>query len=127
MKHDAKSLKKRLWKYFSIFIRQRDNGVCISCGKKDAWQNMDCGHYIPKTAGLSIYFEEKNCAAQCQRCNRFMHGNLSQYALALQKKYGIGILEELDKKRREIRKITESEYEELIAKYKLLTRDGVGK
>lgn len=79
---------------------------------------MDAGHYIPKTAGLSIYFHEKNVHAQCTGCNRFRHGNLSQYALALQRKYGGDILSLLDAARRTQRKIKEYEYEQLIEHYK---------
>ena len=111
------TLKKKLWKVFSLYIRTRDQGVCISCGKKDAIKNVDAGHYIPKTAGNSIYFDEQNVHAQCTGCNRFRHGNLSLYALALRQKYGNDILEILDARRRQIRKITIIEYQTLIEKY----------
>ena len=114
----SSTLKKMLWIYFSKFIRQRDRGICISCGKVDDWKNTDAGHYVPKTAGLSIYFDERNVHCQCTGCNRFRHGNLSQYALALKRKYGEQILEEIDQKRRQIRKISAPEYESLITLYK---------
>src|SRR3990167_1360764 len=112
------ALKKNLWIIFSKFIRLRDNGTCFSCGKKDDWRNMDAGHYIPKTAGLSLYFDEKNVNCQCTACNRFRHGNLSQYALELRRKYGETILEELEWKRRQITKISTPEYQKLIDLYK---------
>ena len=111
-------LKKQLWIYFSKYIRQRDKGVCISCGKADEWKNTDAGHYVPKTAGLSLYFDEQNVHSQCTGCNRFRHGNLSQYALALKSRYGEGILEELEKKRTQIKKTTVQEYKDLIVLYK---------
>lgn len=111
-------LKKKLWKVFSEYIRQRDKGICISCGKIDDWKNTDAGHYIPKTAGLAVYFDEKNVNAQCTGCNRFRHGNLSQYALALRRKYGETILEELEWKRRLITKISVVDYVRLIDEYK---------
>lgn len=114
----SKDLKKKLWKVFSEYIRQRDKGICISCGKKDDWKNTDAGHYIPKTAGLSIYFDERNVNCQCTYCNRFMHGNLSRYAIALRRKYGENILEELDEMRVKTRKIDVVEYTNLIAYYK---------
>jgi hypothetical protein len=117
-KNKNQSLKKQLWIYFSKYIRQRDGGVCISCGKVDDWKNTDAGHYIPKTAGLSIYFDEKNVNCQCTGCNRFRHGNLSMYAIALIKKYGDNILTELDNKRKETIKISDNEYEDLIVLYK---------
>ena len=99
------ALKKQLWTIFSKYIRIRDDGVCFSCGKKDDWKNTDAGHYVPKTAGLALYFDEKNVNCQCTACNRFRHGNLSQYALALRQKYGEKILEELEWKRRQITRI----------------------
>jgi len=113
------SLKKLYWKKFSEYIRQRDNGICISCGKKDYWRKMDAGHYIPKTAGMSLYFDEKNVNCQCTYCNRWMHGNLSKYAISLRKKYGENILEELDEKRKIIKKFTNDDYEKLIEYYKI--------
>ena len=112
------TLKKQLWIYFSQFIRQRDRGICISCGKIDFWRKMDAGHYIPKTRGLSIYFYERNVHCQCTYCNRWMHGNLSQYALALRKKYGESILEELEEIRRKETKYTDQDYIDLIKLYK---------
>lgn len=116
------ALKKSLWIVFSKFIRQRDQGVCISCGKVDEWTKMDAGHYIPKTAGLSVYFDEQNVHSQCTSCNRWKHGNLSQYALALKRKYGETILEDLERKRVQIKKFSVIEYQEMIEKYKELIK-----
>jgi hypothetical protein len=115
-------LKKQLWTIFSKYIRQRDGGICISCGKVDDWKKMDAGHYIPKTAGLSIYFNERNVNCQCTYCNRFMHGNLSAYALALRKKYGNDILEELDNVRKTPIVLTRKDYEDKITYYKTLIK-----
>jgi len=112
-------LKKHLWGVFSKYIRQRDKGICISCGKVDEWKNTDAGHYIPKTAGLSLYFDEKNVNCQCTYCNRWMHGNLSKYAIALRRKYGENILEELDQKRKEKIVYDELQYRKLIEEYKM--------
>jgi len=113
-----RSFKKILWRFFSKYIRQRDKGLCISCGKQSTWKDMDAGHYIPKTAGLSIYFDERNVNAQCRRCNRFLHGNLSQYAIALRKKYGDDILEELEKQRQKKVRFDIDDYREMIDYYK---------
>jgi len=102
-------MKKQLWDIFSQYIRQRDKGVCISCGKVDYWRKTDAGHYIPRTAGMSLYFDERNVNCQCTYCNGWMHGNLSKYAIALMKKYGKGILEELDEKRKTVLRISISD------------------
>lgn len=120
-KKTTKQLKKQLWTVFSQYIRLRDKGVCISCGKKDNWRNMDAGHYIPKSngsAGMSTYFDTANVNCQCTRCNRFLHGNLSQYALALKKKHGDSILEDLENIRMMYVKYTSDVYESLITTYK---------
>lgn len=116
------NLKKKLWDIFSKVIRLRgadENGYvkCISCETFAHWKTLDCGHYLPKSLGLAIYFEETNVAPQCTGCNRFRHGNQPKYALALIDKYGPDILDEMDKKQRNIRQIKAWEYEELIEKY----------
>lgn len=79
---------------------------------------MHAGHYIPKSLGLSIYFEERNVHPQCAGCNTFRHGNLTAYALALKKKYGEGILEELDALKNSPKKIGIPEYLSLIENYR---------
>lgn len=111
-------LKKKLWSIFSQYIRQRDKGICISCGKEFFWRRMDAGHYIPKSLGLSLYFDERNVNCQCTYCNRWMHGNLSQYALALIRKYGETILADLEVERKKIVKISDEEYLTKIELYK---------
>ena len=117
LKRRAK-LKKQAWNYMSKYVRQRDNGTCISCGKKDHWKKMDAGHYVPKSAGLAAYFEIKNVHCQCTYCNRFMHGNLSRYAVALTRMYGPKIIEELEKCRTTITKYTDDDYIAITEMYK---------
>ena len=120
---DSSKLKKKLWEVFSLYTRLRyadwkDFDTCVTCGAYRHYKEMDAGHYIPKTAGLSIYFEEKNVHPQCDSCNRKRHGNLTNYALFLRKKYGEQILEELDWKRNHPVSITTLEYIRLIDLYK---------
>lgn len=115
--------KAKLWKVFSQYIRQRDRGVCITCGKVDDWKKQQAGHYVARSAGLSLYFDERNVNAQCPACNLFKHGNLTNYALALMNKYGDNILNELDRERRKTKKISPKQYQELIEKYKKLLED----
>lgn len=127
MRNKTQRLKSNLWKIFSEYIRRRDadyEGMvkCISCPNVMHWRELDAGHYHAKTAGLSIYFEERNVHSQCTGCNRFRNGNLPAYAIALRKRYGENILEELDTLRHQTRKISAGEYEELIQKYKDLIK-----
>lgn len=118
-----KNYKKVLWKWFSLYIRLRDANwkgevACCSCGKVKHYKQMDAGHFIPKTAGNSIYFEEKNVHPQCDSCNRQNHGNLSSYALYLIKRYGPEIITELNWKRYQKCDITHLDYLRLIEEYK---------
>lgn len=116
------SLKRKLWKVFSEYIRRRDadeNGItkCISCDVRKHWSQMDCGHFLPKSLGLSVYFVEKNNHQQCQKCNLFLQGNQYNYALAIKKRYGDSVIDELEQIKNTMFKFSRSDYEELIAKY----------
>lgn len=116
--------KHKAWKVFSEYIRRRDadeNGMvkCISCATVDHWKNMDAGHFIPKSVSSALRFHELNVHGQCPSCNQWKSGNLTDYALSLQRHYGPDILEKLDEIRRygEGSRITKSDYLDLIDKY----------
>ena len=124
-------LKKKLWAIFSQYIRRKDadeNGIvqCISCPTKAHWKEVDCGHY-EKRGHLGTFVDERNNHGQCRRCNHYLGGNQSAYAIALVRKYGPGILEELDSLKRSRDKYSRAEYEELIETYKkkLTDLDGI--
>ena len=117
-----KTLKNELDKTFSIYIRNRDadeNGICkcISCGKHDHWKNMDAGHFINRKH-LSLRWDERNVHSQCRRDNRFDEGNIVGYTKAMIKKYGIGILDELEVKKFTTYKPARFDLEILIEHYK---------
>lgn len=127
-KKSLAGLKRKLWEVFSKFVRQRgmdENGMtsCISCGKTGEWHSFDAGHFIPRSAGLSTYFHETNVWTQCQNCNLFRQGNTYHYALALQKKFGEGIIEELEVIAKQSKKYYPSDYEEMIERYTSLLKD----
>lgn len=130
MKRKKRSAKYKAWEHFSRHIRLRgatEDGwvTCFSCGIVKHWTEVHAGHYIAKSLSLTLRFNEINVQVQCVSCNLWKHGNLAQYALALKKKYGDNILEELDQIRREGEgtKITEAEYRELAEKYKGLIHE----
>lgn len=80
-------LKKELWKHFSIYIRNRDNYTCFTCGKKGEGSGIHAGHFISKAAGgLALYFDEDNVHAQCYHCNINLGGNQWEYGQRLGKK-----------------------------------------
>lgn len=118
-------LRKKLWKIFSLYIRKRDadeNGMvnCISCGKWLHFKEGDAGHYHPQSLGLQTVFVEKNVHFQCTWCNHALQSNQVEYAKALVKRYGEGILEELEPLKHGSLKLSRVEYMELIEKYRAL-------
>ncbi len=96
-KKTISSLKKLLWKHFTVYIKSRDKNVCCSCGKVSFGASMGGGHYIAKGAcSLEYYFSEKNVHAQCTNCNLKLEGNRPAYRAFLLQKYGKEALEDLE-------------------------------
>lgn len=77
---------------------------------------MNAGHYISRRHH-SVRWDIRNVHAQCAGCNCFKHGSLDEYALALQLKYGEGILKELNTLKHKEKRFTVKELQELIQKY----------
>ena len=97
----ARLAKKRAWTACSRYIRQKYadyNGYasCVTCGVTKHWKDLDAGHFISKSRGNSIYFEEENIHPQCAGCNRFHEGNKHQYTLYMIDMYGREKVEELE-------------------------------
>ena len=79
---------------------------------------MDAGHYIPTSiCGEYLYFSEVNVNCQCTSCNRFKHGNLTEYARRLTEKHGLTILKKLDKIKKEGKVMSAVEMLKRIKKY----------
>lgn len=93
-------LKKAIWRMFSEKIKERDtkNGyfTCFSCRKYLPVDKYNAGHY-KHGDNVGTWIHPKNVHAQCATCNLYMNGNRDNYALWLEKTYGFGILQELDK------------------------------
>jgi len=126
---DKRQLKKIAWNWFSKYIRLRDsdkNGVCkcITCGRKHKWDSgqIHAGHFIPKSRGNIILFDERNNNAQCKYCNTFLHGNLAEYQIAIDKKWGPGTATELAQKSREKITFTEQQLKDIIKTYKIKSK-----
>lgn len=80
-KKTVAQLKKELWAVFSQYIRQRDGGVCFTCGAENLHgSNYHAGHFIlKKSGGLALYFHEDNVHGQCAKCNLWMAGEQYKY------------------------------------------------
>lgn len=130
MKKDRKKtpaqLKKILWKLFSEVVRRtgadsQGYNTCFTCGVRKHWKQLHAGHYVRASAGLATYFDEQNIHPQCYACNIWRDGNSDEYALALQRKYGDNILNEL--KIRKQRIVKDFPFLEMIETYKKKVED----
>lgn len=102
-----KQLAKKIDELRRKFVRKRDalyNGfaICISCSIQKPVSELQVGHFYLRgyDQTTELLTEWRNVSLQCQRCNGFMHGNLSGYAVGLVRKYGPKVLFELEKKRK---------------------------
>ena len=112
------SLKRKLDKQFSMFIRRRDAddngmGICVTCGEV---RSLQSGHWIPRQH-LAVRWDERNCHGQCAACNCWGHGKLIDYTIFMQSNYGQDVVDELMRLKRTTVKMTRSDYETLIERY----------
>lgn len=104
---------------FNKFIRERDKAKpCISCGTESGTLKYDAGHYFPVSAYPAMRFEEDAVHRQCQICNRHKSGNLIEYRTGLIARVGLQRVEEMESKKRELKKYSEPEILEMKVLYK---------
>lgn len=117
-------LIKKLDDVFQMYIRNRDNFVCITCGKKfPKGEREEChaGHFI----GRGIYstrWDEENVNCQCSKCNyrQFLGDKeiINNYEEKLKLKYGKDVIERLFQKKHKVFKLTREFLEDKIKFYK---------
>ncbi len=121
------ALKKRAWTFFSKWVRIRDKGICFTCGKQKDYKEMDAGHYFTRgSGGALLTFFPRNIHAQCDRCNRWLHGNMAKYRENMVERYGQSKVDHLDTIRTRtvgVFKPSKAYYLSLIKKYKGLTEE----
>jgi len=120
-KQSLKNLKAKAWTVFSAYIRQRDQGICYTCGDRRNWKEQQAGHFIHGKKYPVSYFDESNVHCQCVRCNHFLSGNLARYATRLVAQYGPAILEEIQAEKNII-KVGRDFYEGIILRYSEKTK-----
>lgn len=105
----------KLDRAFSMYIRMKhadQEGYCrcFTCSKKGFWKNdiIQCGHYKSRlnmaTRWLSI-----NAHPQCSVCNVFLNGNIPNYEKKLVETYGEEILQEIEQRASEVKKLSVEE------------------
>jgi hypothetical protein len=107
--------------HFSKFIRTRDtvNGkvICFTCGKRMAYSESQCGHFIDRDQ-MPTRFDERNCHAVCEDCNCFDADHHGKYSQAMIKRYGVEEVQSLCRKARGLQKFFKFEILDLIEFYR---------
>jgi hypothetical protein len=125
---DRQKLVRKLDEEFSAYIRLRDSDIdgyitCITCGDRVHHAMAQCGHYM-KRGNASTRYDLKNSAGQCSTCNCARDGMQEDHAYAIDKLYGAGTADKLERQSREERHYAEFElsamYKELQAEVKAL-------
>jgi len=117
------SLKKKLWKLISEYVRRKDADEggfvsCYTCGAPIHWKyEAQAGHAIPGRHG-AVLFDVDIIRPQCRRDNVFMGGRYEVFAAKLIKENGLEWFERKLAGAREIVKYTRSDVEDLIAAYR---------
>jgi len=118
-------LKAKLDIVFKKYIRQRDQKdgyfTCISCGETKPVSMMHAGHFYASTF-TAVRWDERNVNGQDIRCNVFLHGHLLGYRKGMIAKYGQEVLDELEALHNKPMKLDRFWLEEMIEKYKQLTK-----
>ncbi len=119
-KKSRKSLIKKLDTVFSEYIRRRTadhKGIveCFTCGKKDHWKKMQCGHFQSRKH-YSTRWNEDNCQVQCVGCNMFKSGEQYKFGLKL----GNRKAKKLYLLAKETKKYTNFDLDEMIEHFKAL-------
>jgi len=116
-----KTLRRILDNTFAKFIKARDSDdnhfKCISCGQTKPLDQFNAGHYFSR-GELSIRWDEKNVNGQCISCNKWKSGNIQGYEKGIKKKWGSGVIQELEIKKMQTKKYARFEMEILIIHYK---------
>jgi hypothetical protein len=117
MKVKRSTLVKNLDSVFSQYIRRKDakNEIaeCVTCGKKDHWKKLQCGHFQSRRH-YSTRWEENNVGVQCYGCNITNQGQQFLFAKYL----GLDKAEEMVLKSKQIVKFSDNDLQDMITYYK---------
>lgn len=117
IKHKStRTLRKKAWGLVSQYVRRiaaDAHGLvaCYTCDGPHFWKDMECGHYIHKDC---LDYNLDNLRAQCNCCNRRLHGNLGVYAERLIKEIGMERVLALRELAKQLKKFNVIELEEII-------------
>jgi len=114
-------LVKKLDTIFSQYIRLKNSideiSTCFTCGKRDHWKKLQNGHFQSRRH-YSTRWDEINCQVQCSGCNVFKYGEQYVFGNKLDQKFGTGTARRLHIKAQKIVKLSDSDLEDMIKRYK---------
>jgi 5-methylcytosine-specific restriction endonuclease McrA len=121
-KMEDETPQKKLDRLVSIWIRRQYTDVdgithCCTCGKRDHWENMDAGHFIPR-AHMATRYDFRNINAQCKECNQINGGEYEKHAQYIEKTQGVEAVRKLLALKNTV--IHSYPYEETIGKMKTI-------
>ena len=106
-------------KVFNTYIRLRDKGnPCISCDKQLRDNDINASHYFSVGSSPNLRFNEDNVHNSCIRCNKELHGNISEYSIRLPFKIGKERFEQLIQDRNKPALYSINDVKEIISIYK---------
>ena len=115
-------------KVFNTYIRKRDKGKpCVSCDKFLKENDVNASHYFSVGSSPNLRFNEDNVHSSCIKCNKELHGNTIEYTLRLPNRIGIERYNQLLNDRNKPALLTIEDIKELIAIYRVKTKELNGK
>lgn len=115
-KPSRKTLVKNLDTIFSTYIRRKDAiddiATCVTCGKKDHYKKLQCGHFMSRS-NYSTRWDENNVGVQCYGCNISRSGEQFKFSLYL----GNKLSEEMLIKSKQTVKFADEDIIDLIKYY----------
>lgn len=115
-KPTRKSLVIKLDTIFSQYIRRKDAvsdiAICVTCGKKDHYKKLQCGHFQSRSH-YSTRWLETNVGVQCYGCNISRSGEQYKFSQYL----GDNLAQEMYIKSKQIVKFADVDLEDMIEYY----------
>jgi hypothetical protein len=117
MKIKRSTIVKNLDTVFSQYIRRKDAideiAECVTCGKKDHYKKLHCGHFQSRRH-YSTRWDENNVAVQCYGCNISNQGQQFLFAKYL----GLELAEQMVLKSKQTVKFSDADLQDMINAYK---------
>ena len=117
MKIKRSTIVKNLDTVFSQYIRLRyaknEIAECVTCGKKDHYKKLQCGHFQSRRH-YSTRWDENNVGVQCYGCNITNQGQQFLFA----KHLGLELAEQMVLKSKQTVKFTDADLQDMIQHYK---------